>query len=106
MRDFERPVMMARYGLMGAVVLFVLWVGYGASANKRFETANGIAGELLAGESAGQSFVARYDGLAGVEVHIATLGLMTDTNRSALVMRLRELDSGEDIATGRIEPGR
>ncbi|MEO5951303.1 MAG: hypothetical protein ABIQ44_02440, partial [Chloroflexia bacterium] len=86
MRDFERLVMVLRYGLLGAVVLFVLWVGYGASAERRYDSANGAAGEILAGESLGQSFVARYDGLAGVEVHIATIGHMTLAGRSSLVL--------------------
>ncbi|MGA7730119.1 MAG: DUF2142 domain-containing protein [Chloroflexia bacterium] len=101
----DRLVRIARYVLPAAIVLFVLWAGYQAATHRRYENINGVPGELLAGESLGQSFVARYDGLAGVEVRIATYGHATDTARSTLVLRLRASpDSHEDIATVTLPP--
>jgi Predicted membrane protein (DUF2142) len=105
MSKVDRLVRIARYVLPAAIVLFVLWAGYQATAHRLYENINGVPGELLAGESLGQSFVAHYDGLAGVEVRIATYGHATDTARSTLVLRLRASpDSREDIATASLPP--
>jgi hypothetical protein len=105
MSKVDRLVRIARYVLPAAIVLFVLWAGYQAAVHRRYENINGVPGELLAGESLGQSFVARYDELAGVEVRIATYGHATDTERSTLVLRLRASpDSREDLATATLPP--
>ena len=86
-------------------VLFVFWTGYVAATRHRYEAANGVPGEILAGESLGQTFIARYDGLSGVEVHIATLGLEANPTRSTLVMHLRDGPaSSTDLATATIPP--
>lgn len=85
--------------------LYVSWVGYVAATRHRYETANGVPGQILAGESVGQTFIARYDGLSSVEVHIATLGLEADPTRSTLVMHLRAgPTSSTDLATAIIPP--
>ena len=86
-------------------VLFVFWTGYVAATRHRFEAANGVPGEILAGESVGQTFIARYDGLSGVEVHIATLRLEANPGRGTLVMHLRDgPTSSTDLATATIPP--
>lgn len=105
MTKFERVVGILRYGLLGAVALFALWVGYGAAADRRYDFANGITGELVAGTSVGQSFEARYDGLDGVEIHAAALGSIHGSETSTVVFRLEEEGSGEEVASGRIEVG-
>ena len=85
--------------------LFVIWPGYVAATRHRYETANGVPGEILAGESVGQTFIARYDGLSGVEVHIATLRLEDNPSRSTLVIHLRDgPNSSTDLATATILP--
>ncbi len=84
----------------------MFWTGYVAATHRRYDTANSAPGELLAGESVGQSFVARYDGLSGVEVHLATYGRKTDAIRGALVMHLRASpDLREDLATVTLQLG-
>ena len=85
--------------------LFVFWTGYVAATRHRYETANGVPGEIVAGESIGQTFIARYDGLSAVEVHIATLGLAANPGRGTLVMHLRAGPSSSvDLATVTIPP--
>ena len=85
--------------------LLVFWTGYVAATHHRYETANGVPGEILAGRSLGQTFIARYDGLSGVEVHIATLGLEANPTRGTLVLHLRDGPaSSADLATATIPP--
>jgi hypothetical protein len=85
--------------------LFVFWTGYVAATDQRYDTANGIPGEILAGDSAGQTFIARYDGLSGVDVHIATIGHEADAARGTLVLHLRAgSGSSDDLATATIPP--
>jgi hypothetical protein len=68
----------------------VLVTSYQAITNRRFDAANGVTGELLAGLSVGQSFMARYDGLSGVELHLGTYFQGTGPARSSLVFHLME----------------
>jgi hypothetical protein len=83
----------------------VLWTGYSASAHRRYEAQNGITGQILAGGSFGQTFVARYDGLSSIEVRIATYGRQADLQRATLVMHLRPgPDSNQDVASVSLPP--
>lgn len=96
-----------RYVLPVAAILVALWTGYATATHKRYAAINGVPGELLAGGSLGQTFVAHYDGLSGVELQIGTYEHMTDTTRSTLVMHLRPApDSPQDIATATLPPDR
>ncbi len=99
------PWAILRVVLPVLAALFMFWTGYVAATRHRYETANGVPGEILASESVGQTFTARYDGLSGVEVHIATLGLEANTTRSTLIMHLRDdPTSPTDLATATIPP--
>jgi hypothetical protein len=94
-----------RFALPVLAALCVLWTGYVAATRHRYETANGVPGEILTGENVGQTFIARYDGLSGVEVHVATLGLEANPGRATLVMHLRaDPASSVDLATVTIPP--
>ena len=72
----------------------VLLTSYQAVTVRRFEAANGLTGELLAGKSVGQTFVARYDGLSGVELELGTYLQYTGPAKASLVLHLRESPPG------------
>jgi hypothetical protein len=83
----------------------VLWTGYSSATNRRYEALNGIPGELVAGGSIGQTFVAEYDGLSGVDVRLGTYGRQADPHRATLVMHLRaDPAAKDDIATATLPP--
>ncbi|MFL5735100.1 MAG: hypothetical protein ACJ78Q_18245, partial [Chloroflexia bacterium] len=83
----------------------VLLASYSALSERRYSRANGVTGELLAGHSVGQSFVARYDDLAGVELWLGTYG-REGPARASLVVHLREYPgAGPDLATARLMAG-
>src|SRR5437867_1993691 len=55
-------------------LLYVAASSYGAITERSYSKANDFTRELTAGHSAGQTFVSRYAGLTGIELHIATSG--------------------------------
>src|SRR5213075_3092654 len=88
-----------------ALALIVVWTGYSASSQRRYEALNGVTGEVVAGGSVGQTFVARYNGLSSVEVRIGNYGRMSDPARATLVMHLLSAPgSREDIASASLPP--
>lgn len=90
--------------ILGLVI--VLLAAYGEVTVRRFERANGITGELLAGKSAGQTFVARYSDLSGVELQLGTYGPEAGPARASLVLHLKEKPgSARDLATARLPAG-
>ncbi len=95
--------------LLGLVLVLV--TSYQAVTTRRFDDANGVTGELLSGSSVGQTFVARYDSLSGVELHLGTYATGTGPARASLVLHLREGPSvaqgvpGRDLATARLPAG-
>jgi hypothetical protein len=97
-------------------IVLVLWASYAATTGRRFSSANGVSGELLPGHSVGQSFVARYQNLSGVEVNIGTYREGGGPLRASLVLHLRRgaLPDGptktppiasEELATVRLQAG-
>ncbi|HST05066.1 MAG TPA: DUF2142 domain-containing protein [Chloroflexia bacterium] len=100
-----RISLIVRIALPVLAALYVLWAGYAAATQRRYGFANAVPDELLAGESIGQTFIARYDGLSSVEVHIGTYGHQADAARSPLVLHLRaDPASAVDLATATIAP--
>lgn len=86
-------------------LITVLWTSYAALSERRYASVNGNPSELLAGHSAGQSFVARYSGLSGVELWIGTYGRGADPSRAELVLHLRATPGkGPDLAIARLLP--
>jgi hypothetical protein len=93
------------YLLLALLGLLVFWTGYSAATQGRYDAANGITGQILDGNSVGQTFVARYNDLSSVEVRIATYGRQTDPSRAPLVMHLRAApDSAADLAVATLSP--
>jgi hypothetical protein len=87
------------------LALLVLWAGYSSATHKRYEALNGLPGQLLAGGSIGQTFVAEWDGLSGIDVRLGTYGRQVDPHRATLVMYLRESPSSRiDITTASLPP--
>ncbi len=87
--------------------LVAIWTGYSSAVNRRYEALNAVAGELLAGGSMGQTFVARYNDLSGIDVRIGTYGRQADPKRATLVMHLRANPSSpNDIATATLPASR
>lgn len=66
----------------------------------RYSDATGVAGELTAGHSLGQTFTARHDGLSGVELQLATYA---HTLSGTVVLHLRRsVGDATDLATVRL----
>lgn len=82
-----------------AGVLYILWTGYAAVVSPRFGHANSVTGNLLSGESVGQSLVARHDNLSGVELWLGTNSLQNDPSRPEMVVSLY---SGSPPERGRL----
>ncbi|MEO6458777.1 MAG: hypothetical protein ABIO92_10990, partial [Chloroflexia bacterium] len=93
-------------GLILLVALaYVLSISYEALTHRRMDRSNGIVGPLMHGTSVGQSFVARYENLSGVEVLIGTYGRGASPSKATLVMHLRSSPSpGLDMATVTLPP--
>ncbi len=87
----------------------VLFTSYNALTDERHADINGVPGELLAGHSMGQSFVARYDDLAGVALQIGTYGWGGKPLPASLVLHLRESPDQSannlDLATALVPKG-
>ena len=100
-----RPSSFVKYLIPLLLALVVLWTGYSSATHRRYEALNGIPGEIVAGGSIGQTFVAEYDGLSGVDVRLGTYGRQADAHRATLVMHLRaDPSSKTDIATASLPP--
>src|SRR4051812_12617243 len=88
------------------VLLVVLAAAYAPLTEQRYDAANGITGALLPRHSVGQSFVARYANLSGIELHLVTYTDKTAPGPASLVLHLRDGPSlGPDIATVRLPAG-
>lgn len=70
------------------ILLYVAQAGYTTLVTPRFGHANTVTGDLLSGESVGQSFVARYDNLSGVELWLGTNNLQKNPDRPEIVVHL------------------
>jgi len=83
------------------VVLLILGVDLiGRLSATRYPTATGVTGELLAGHGVGQTFVAQHDGLAAVDLLLATYARR---NPGEVVLHLRRTaGAGPDLATVRL----
>ncbi|MEO8286630.1 MAG: DUF2142 domain-containing protein [Chloroflexota bacterium] len=94
------------FALLSLLLLgIVLWTGYSTAVNRRYEALNNTSGEILAGGSVGQTFVARYNNLDSVDVRIGTYGRQADPSRATLVLHLRADPSSQtDIATATLPP--
>lgn len=65
--------------------------------------ANAPMPPLLPGDSAGQTFVARYPNLSGVKLRIGTFGRGRDPDKASLVLHVRAAPGpGPDLATARL----
>ncbi|HYP42177.1 MAG TPA: hypothetical protein VEX13_17605, partial [Chloroflexia bacterium] len=88
------------------VVACVLLASYTALANRRFERINGLPGELLPGQTIGQSFVSRYPNLSGVELRIGTYRQGGGPANATLVLHLRASPTpGPDLAVATLQRG-
>lgn len=83
----------------------VLIASYSALTHRRFPNANEPLSELLPGRSVGQTFVARYPNLSGVEVRLGTYGRGSQPSTSSLVLHLREAPGLPNLATARLPAG-
>ncbi len=81
----------------------VLSTSYNALSARRFDYGNKITAEMLPGQSYGQTFVARYPDLTGVELHLAT---GPGPARTSVVLHLRSSPADRhDVATARMQAG-
>jgi hypothetical protein len=101
------------YALPLALLLFISYASFAALTHRRFERDTGVTDELVKGRTAGQSFVAEYSNLSGVEVRIGTYGRGHDPSRPPLVMHLRTApgmnwrgtsQEGVDLRTASLSP--
>jgi hypothetical protein len=93
--------------LVLAGVTFVLASSYANLTHWRMGWANGVAGTLVQGDRLGQSFVARYDNLSGVEVWLGTYGRGASPSRATLVLHLKDSPSAPaDLRTAVLPPDR
>ncbi len=100
-------VVPARWLLVLAGVAFVLASSYANLTHWRTGWANGVAGPLVQGDRLGQSFVARYDNLSGVEVWLGTYGRGASPSRATLVLHLKDSPSAPaDLRTAVLPPDR
>lgn len=93
---------------MGLIV--VLAASYGALTHQRYDKANGVPGEILPGHSVGQTFVARYPNLSGIELRVGTYTAATAPAKATLILHLRIADqisseSTPDLATATLPAG-
>ena len=87
-------------------IAILLWTSVGATTERHFDHANGVAGELMPGYSVGQSFVARYPNLSGVEIEIGTYREVPGPSKASLVLHLRSTrGSSPELATAHIAAG-
>ena len=99
-------VVACRWAMPVVVLLGVLAAAYVPLTERRYDAANGITGALFPRHSAGQSFVARYPNLSGVELHLATYSDKAGPAPASLVLHLRDAPGrGPDIATVRLPAG-
>lgn len=91
--------------LLLAGLLAVLWAGYLAATNRQNSRANGVTTPIAEGVAIGQTFVARYPDLAGVEAQLSTPGHVA-ARGATLIMHLKTAPgAATDLATSSIPPG-
>jgi hypothetical protein len=96
-RGLSIPAVWLRYALVPlAGLVFVLFATYGALTERTYSRTNGVTGPLLPHHSAGQSFVARYNGLSGVSLLLGTNGAQA---QAGVTLHLRTAPDAADIAT-------
>lgn len=79
---------------------------YTTTTARRYPSANAFTGELLKGQSVGQSFVARYSNLSGIELRLGTYRQGEFPARASVVLHLRSYPTpGPDLATARLSAG-
>ncbi len=79
---------------------WVISLSYTALTTRPFDRSNGVTGPLLKGETVGQTFVAQYPGLSGIELFVGTFGRGGSPEKATLVLHLRNKPGpGPDIAT-------
>jgi hypothetical protein len=84
----------------------VIVTSYAALTERRYDRVNGVPGELLAKHSLGQTFVARYPELSGVELWLGTYASGAGPLKATVVLHLRSAPSGgPDLATVRLPAG-
>src|SRR5215212_11409012 len=71
-----------------AVAICLSGAVYAALTERRLAGANDATGELLAGHSAGQSFVSRYADLSGVRLQLGTYTQVDGPAKATLVLHL------------------
>jgi hypothetical protein len=87
-------------------IAILLWTNVGATTERHFDHVNGVAGELMPGYSVGQSFIARYPNLSGVEIEIGTYREVPGPSKASLVLHLRSTrGSSPELATAHIAAG-
>jgi len=87
-------------------IAILLWTSVGATTERHFDHVNGVAGELMPGYSVGQSFIARYPNLSGVEIEIGTYRNVPGPSKASLVFHLRSTrGSSPELATASIAVG-
>ncbi len=92
---------LAVWVLLPLAGLLALWAAALGTLNQTYyPDATGIAGELLAGHSVGQTFIAQHDGLSAVDLQLATYAR---ANPGDVVLHLREnVTNTLDLATVRV----
>lgn|GEM_PF-2196665 len=89
-----------------AAIVLVLLSSYVTLSARRYPAANAVVGEMLAGQTVGQTFVSRYPNLSGVELQIGTYREGSGPAKASLVLHLRAAPTpGPDLATARLASG-
>jgi hypothetical protein len=92
-----------RWLVLALGILAVMWATYAGMTHRVFESANGVTGELLKGQSVGQTFVARYHDLSAVEVRAGTYASPQGETRATLVLHVRDSSTSRvDLATATV----
>jgi hypothetical protein len=93
----------ALFALLAVAGLSAVWLAMtGALRQTYYGSANGVAGELVEGRTAGQTFRAQHDGLSAVDLQLATY---SHTLGGVVVLHLRQdVTHTVDLATVRL-PG-
>ncbi len=101
----DAPVRLSSVSLLRLIVILlgmtvILAISYSALTMRRFDRSNGTVGSIASRGSAGQTFIARYGNLSGIDVQIGTYGHGADPQKSVLVLHVRSSPGpGPDLAT-------
>jgi hypothetical protein len=96
---------LALYAIPLLVVLAVFAAGCAGAVRERQSALNGATPPIEAGRSVGQTFTAKYDALAAVELQLGTYGRQNDPTRAELVVSLRRgVTDTVEVASLRVPP--